>query len=226
LYGKLSKCSFYQSRIHYLGHVISGEGIAVDPAKVEAIMEWPAPTNVSEVRSFMGLAGYYRQFVEGFSKIANPITELQKKNKKFEWKEKGAEAFRRLKELLTTAPILKVPDMDADFLVCTDASKEGLGGVLMQDGGVIAYISRKLRRHEENYATHNLELLAIVYALKVGRHYLIGRKFELKTDHGGLQHIFTQSDLNARQRRWSELLSEYDCEITYIKGTVNRVADA
>jgi hypothetical protein len=226
LYGKLSKCSFYQSRIHYLGHVISGEGIAVDPAKVEAIMEWPAPTNVTEVRSFMGLAGYYRRFVEGFSKIAGPITELQKKNKKFVWTEKCAEAFRRLKELLTTAPILKVPDMDVDFLVCTDASKEGLGGVLMQDGRVIAYISRKLRRHEENYATHDLELLAIVYALKVWRHYLVGRKFELKTDHCGLQHIFTQSDLNARQRRWSELLSEYDFEITYIKGTVNRVADA
>jgi hypothetical protein len=214
------------------------------PAKVEAIMEWPASTNVTEVRSFMGLAGYYRRFVEGFSKIANPIMELQKKNKKFvwtekcaeafrrlkelltTWTEKCAEAFRRLKELLTTALILKVPDMDANFLVCTDASKEGLGGVLMQDGRVIAYISRKLRRHEENYVTHDLELLAIVYALKVWRHYLVGRKFELKTDHCGLQHIFTQSHVNARQRRWSELLSEYDFEITYIKGTVNRVVDA
>ena len=154
-------------------------------------------------------------------KIVNPITELQKKNKKFVWTEKCAEAFQRLKELLTTTPILRVPDMDADFLVCTDASKEGLGGVLMQDERVIAYISRKLRRHEENYATHDLELLAIVYALKVWRHYLIGQKFELKTDHCGLQHIFTQSDLNARQQRWPELLSEYDFEITYIKGTVN-----
>jgi hypothetical protein len=134
LYGKLSKCSFYQSRIQYLGHVISDEGIAVDLAKVEAIMEWPAPMNVTEVRSFMGLSGYYRWFVEGFSKIANPIMELQKKNKKFVWTEECAEAFRRLKELLTIASILKVPDMDADFLVCTDASKEGLGGVLMQDG--------------------------------------------------------------------------------------------
>src|ERR1700678_2399072 len=111
--------------------------------------------------------------------------------------------------------------MDADFLVCTYASKEGLVGVLMQDGRVIAYISRKLRRHEENYATHDLELLAIVYALKVWRHYLIGRKFGLKTDLSALQHILTQSDLNARQRRWSELLSEYNFEITYIKGTVN-----
>jgi hypothetical protein len=122
----------------------------------------------------MGLAGYYRQFIEGFSKIANPIMELQKKNKKFVWSEKCVEEFRRLKELLTSTLILKVPDMDANFLVCIDAYKEGLGGVLMQDGQVITYISRKLRRHEENYATHNLELLAIIYALKVWRHYLVG----------------------------------------------------
>ena len=134
MYEKLSKFLFYQSKIHYLGHVIYGEGIVLDLAKVEAIVEWPMPTNVLEVHSFMGLAGYCRRFVEGFSKIANPITELQKKNKKFVWIEKCAEAFRRLKEVLTTTPILKVPDMDADFLVCTDASKEGLGGVLMQDG--------------------------------------------------------------------------------------------
>jgi hypothetical protein len=134
LYGKLSKCSFYQSRIHYLGHVIFGEGITVDPAKFEDIMEWPALMNVTEVHSFMGLAGYYRWFVEGFSKITNLITELLKKNKKFVWTEKCAEAFQRLKELLTTTPILKDPDMDTDFLLCTYASKEGLGGVLMQDG--------------------------------------------------------------------------------------------
>jgi hypothetical protein len=134
LYGKLSKCSFYQSKIHYLGHVISGEGIALDTTKVKDIMEWSAPTNVPEVCSFVGLAGYYRQFIEGFSKIENMIIELQKKNQKFIWTEKCMEAFRRLKELLTIASILKVHDMDTDFLVCTDTSKEGLGGVLMQDG--------------------------------------------------------------------------------------------
>jgi hypothetical protein len=134
LYGKLSKCSFYQSKIHYLGHVLSDEGIAVDPTKVEAIMESPTPTNVPEVHSFMGLVGYYRWFVEGFSKIENPIMELPKKNKKFVWTKKCTEELQRLKELLTTTPILKVPDMDVDFLVCTDASKEGLGGVLMQGG--------------------------------------------------------------------------------------------
>jgi hypothetical protein len=226
LFGKLSKCSFYQSKIHYLGHVISDKGIAVDPTKVEAIMEWSALKNVSEVHSFVGLVRYYQRFVDGFLKIANPITELQKKNKKFVWIEKCAEAFQRLKELLMTTPILKVPDMDANFLICTDASKEGLGEVLMQYSRVIAYILRKLRKHEENYAMHDLELLAIVYALRVWRHHLIGRKFELKMDHCGLQHIFTQSNLNARQRRWSKLLSEYDFKITYIKGIVKRVADA
>lgn len=226
LYGKLSKCSFYQTKIHYLRHIISGEGIAVDSVKIEAIMEWPTPTNVHEIRSFMGMAGYYRRFVEGFSKIASPITELQRKNKKFIWTEKCEEAFQRLKGLLTTTPILKVSDMEQEFLVCTDASKEGLGCVLMQEGRVIAYASRKLRTHEENYATHDLEMAAIVYALKIWRHYLLGRKFDLRIDHCGLQQIFTQDHLNARQRRWSELISEYDFDITYIKGTINRVVDA
>jgi hypothetical protein len=122
----------------------------------------------------MGLAGYYRWFVESFLKIENPITKLQKKEKNFVWTEKCTEEFRRVKELLTTTSILKVPDMDADFLVCIDTSKKGLGGVLMQDGQVIAYISIKLRMHAENYAMHDLDLLAIVYALRVWRHYIIG----------------------------------------------------
>jgi hypothetical protein len=117
--------------IHYLGHVISDEGITVDPKKVKAIMEWPVSMNVPEVCSFMGLAGYYRWFFEFFLNIENMTTELKKKNKKFVWTEKCAEAFRRLKELLKTTSILKVPDMDANFLVFTDASKEGLGRVLM-----------------------------------------------------------------------------------------------
>jgi hypothetical protein len=197
LYGKLSKCLFYQSKIHYLGHVIFDEGIIVVPARDEAIMEWPAPKNVMKVRSFMGLAGYYRRFVEGFSKITNPITKLQKRNKEFVWTKKFLEAFQRLKELLTTTPMLKVLDIDTNFFVWTDTSKEGLGGVLMQDGRVISYILRKMSRHEENYATHDLELLAIIYALKVWGHYLSGQKFELNMDHYGLQHIFMQSDLNA-----------------------------
>jgi hypothetical protein len=174
LYGKLSKCSFFQKEIHYLGHIISGEGISVDPEKVKAIMEWPVPKNAHEVRSFMGLAGYYRRFVEGFSKIAKPITTLQCKGVRYEWTEECDSAFIELKRLLTSAPILRVSDMEKDFTVCTDASKQGLGAVLMQDGGVIAYASRKLKKHEELYATHDLELAAVMLALKLWRHYLVG----------------------------------------------------
>jgi hypothetical protein len=133
IFGNLSECSFYQSKIHYLGHVISDKGITMDLVKVEDIMEWHVPMKFPEVCSFMGLEGYYRRFIEGFSKIENPITELLKKNNKFVWTEKCVEAFQRLKYMLTTTSILKVSDMNKDFLVCTDASKEGLGGVLMQD---------------------------------------------------------------------------------------------
>jgi hypothetical protein len=123
IYGKLSKSFFYKSKIHYLGNVISGEGIALDPAKVEAIMEWPASMNVAEVHSFMGLVGYYRWFLEVFSNIGNMITKLQNKNKNFFWTEKCEEGFQRLREMLMTTPILKVPDMDGDFLVCTNAPR-------------------------------------------------------------------------------------------------------
>jgi hypothetical protein len=226
LYKKLSKCYFYQLKIHYLGQIISSEGISMDPVKLEAIMEWPAPTNVQEVCIFMGLAGYYRRFVEGFLNIENPIMELQKKKKKFLGTKKWEEPFQRIKDLMMKMSILKFSDMDKEFLVCTIASKEGLGGFLMQVDRVITYILRKLRNHEEKYTTHDLELFTIVYALIFWRHYLIGWKFELKIDHCGLQHIFTQSDLNVRQRCWSKLLSEYNFEIIYIKGTINRVADA
>jgi hypothetical protein len=180
LYAKLSKCSFYQEQIHYLGHIISKDGIVVDPEKIEAIREWSVPKNVTEVRSFMGLAGYYRRFIAGFSRIAHPITSLQRKEKKFQWTEDCERSFQQLKQLLTSAPILRIADLNEDFVVCTDACKEGLGGVLSQNGFVICYESRKLKEHERNYATHDLELAAIVHALKKWRHYLMGRRFELR----------------------------------------------
>jgi hypothetical protein len=226
LYGKLSKCSFFQKKIHYLGHIISGEGIFVDPYKVKAIMEWPMPKNAHKVRSFMGLVDYYYRFVEGFSKIAKPITTLQRKGVRYEWTKECDSAFIKLKRLLTSASILRVSDMEKDFTVYMDASKQGLGAVLMQDGGVISYASRKLKKYEELYATHDLELVAVMLAMKLWRHYLVGRKFELKIDHQSLKHLFTQRDLNARKRRWSEFMSEYDFGISYIKGKDNVVADA
>jgi hypothetical protein len=206
LYGKLSKCSFFQKEIHYLGHIISGEGIFVDPEKVKAIMEWSVPKNAHEVRSFMGLAGYYRRFVEGLSKIEKPITTLQRKGVRYKWTKECDSAFIELKRLLTSEPILRVLDMEKDFTVYMNSLKQGLGAVLMQDVGVIAYASRKLKKHEEIYATHDLELAVVMLALKLWRHYLVGRNFELKMDHQSLKHLFTQRDLNSRQRRWSEFI--------------------
>eukprot|EP00253_Pinus_taeda_P023407 PITA_23407 len=148
LYAKFSKCDFFKEEIQYLGHVITKDGIVVDPEKIKAIMDWPVPKDVADVQSFMGLAGYYRRFVEGFSKVAFPITSLQKKGRAFHWTPNCQKSFEQLKHLLTTAPILSIADPHKDYVVCTDASKEGLGGVLMQEGRVIAYESRKLKEHE------------------------------------------------------------------------------
>ena len=131
--------NFFQSKIQYLGHIMLGEGISVDPTKIQAIVDWPTPTTVSEIHSFMGLAGYYRRFVQNFSRIAHPITSLQRKGKKFVWTEKCKEDFWKLKDLLTSVPILVVLDPVGDFMVCTYASLEGIGAVLMQNGRVIAY---------------------------------------------------------------------------------------
>lgn len=150
LYANPKKCDFFKTEIIYLGHIITREGIAVDPSKIRAIVEWPAPTNVSKVRSFMGLASYYQRSVANFLNIAHPITSLQRKGKKFVWSEKCEEAFQQLKKRLTSAPVLAMPDSSKEFVVCTDASVDGLGGVLMQDGRVIAYEFRKLKDHEIN----------------------------------------------------------------------------
>jgi hypothetical protein len=148
LYAKFDKCDFYQKEIQYLGHVISSEGISVDREKIKSIMEWPIPKDVADIWSFMGITGYYYRFIEGFSKIAYPITSLQKKGTKFNWSQKCQDSFNKLNELLTSVPILKVADPDKDFTVCIDASKEGLGGVLTQEGHVICYESRKLKEQE------------------------------------------------------------------------------
>nr|XP_051201628.1 uncharacterized protein LOC127315153 [Lolium perenne] len=189
-------------------------------------MEKKAPTNQTEVRAFLGLAGYYRKFVEGFSSIARPLTQLLKKDKKFEWTDKCEASFQELKKRLVTAPVLTMPDITKDFDVYCDASKLGLGSVLMQEGKVIAYLSRQLRPHEMNYPTHDLELAAVVHALKTWRHYLVGNRCEIYTDHKSLKYIFTQRELNMRQSRWMELIKDYDLGIHYHPGKANVVADA
>ncbi|GJW45336.1 putative reverse transcriptase domain-containing protein [Tanacetum coccineum] len=226
LYTKFSKCEFWINTVKFLDHVIDSSGIHVDPAKIEAVKSWASPTTHSEIRQFLGLAGYYRRFIEGFSKIAKPMTELTQKNQKFDWGEEQEEAFQLLKQKLCAAPILALPEGSDDFVVYCDASIKGLGAVLMQRMKVIAYASRQLKIHEKNYTTHDLELGAVVFALKIWRHYLYGTKCVVFTDHKSLQHILDQKDLNMRQRRWIELLSDYDCEIRYHPGKANVVADA
>ena len=226
LFAKLSKCDFWLKEVSFLGHIVSAEGIRVDPVKIEAIVNWKPPRNVTKIRSFLGLAGYYQRFVQGFSVIASSLTRLLRKGVKFEWDDKCQSNFERLKEILVEAPVLIQPTSGRDYTVYSDASRIGLGCVLMQDGKVVAYASRQLKPHEQNYLTHDLELEAVVFALKIGRHYLYGEKCRIFTDHKSLKYLLTQKDLNLRQRRWLELLKDYDCIIDYHPGKANVVADA
>ncbi|GJY17567.1 putative reverse transcriptase domain-containing protein [Tanacetum coccineum] len=179
LYAKFSKCDFWLDSVQFLGHVIDRSGVHVDPAKIEAIKSWAAPTTPTEVRQFLGLAGYYRRFIKGFSLISKPLTKLTQKNKKYEWGKEEEEAFQTLKQKLCSAPILALPEGTKDFVVYCDASLKGYGAVLMQREKVIAYASRQLKVHKENYTTHDLELGAVVFALRLWRHYLYGTKMLL-----------------------------------------------
>nr|ABA93974.2 retrotransposon protein, putative, Ty3-gypsy subclass [Oryza sativa Japonica Group] len=194
LYAKFSKCDFWLKEVQFLGHIVNAQGVAVDPANVESVTKWTPPRTVTQVRSFLGLAGYYRRFIENFSKIAKPMTQLLKKEEKFIWSAECNRSFEELKRRL--------------------------------DGKVVSYASRQLRPHEGNYPTHDLELAAVVHALKIWRHYLIGNRCEVYTDHKSLKYIFTQPDLNLRQRRWLELIKDYDMGIHYHPGKANVVADA
>ena len=205
---------------------MSARGIRVDPVKIEAIVNWKPPRNVTEVRSFLGLAGYYQRFVQGFSVIASSLTRLLRKGVKFEWDDKCQSSFKRLKEILVEAPVLIQPTSGRDYTVYSDALRIGLGCVFMQDGKVVAYASRQLKPHEQNYPTHDLELAAVVFALKIWRHYLYGEKCRIFTDHKSLKYLLTQKDLNLRQRRWLALFKDYDCIIDYHLGKANVVADA
>ena len=226
LYAKFSKCEFWLDSVKFLGHTISSDGISVDPTKVQEVMDWESPISVHQIRSFLGLAGYYRRFITDFSRIAKPMTELLKKGVKFVWNDKCEEAFQTLKARLTTAPVLSTPDSTKPFDVYCDASGTGLGCVLMQDNRVISYASRALRNHEKNYPTHDLELAAVIHALKIWRHHLMGTHCNIYTVHKSLKYIFTQADLNMRQRRWLELIKDYDLEVHYHPGKANVVADA
>ena len=192
LYAKLSKCEFLLREVSFLRHIVSEEGIQVDPKKVEVIIEWKPLRNVIEVRSFLGLAGYYRRFVKGFSMTAAPMTRLLQKNVKFEWSEKCQVNFDKLKAFLTEASVLTEPTYDKEYVLFSDASLNGLRCVLTQEGKVVAYDSRQLKLHEKNYPTHDLELAAIVFALKIWRHYLYGEKCFIYIDQKSLKYFPSQ----------------------------------
>ncbi|GJY42060.1 putative reverse transcriptase domain-containing protein [Tanacetum coccineum] len=190
------------------------QGIHVDPAKIEAVKNWASPTTPTEIRQFLGIACYYQRFIEGFSKIAKSLTKLTQKNKKYIWGENQESAFQLLKQKLCEALTLALPEGNDDFVVYCDASHQGLGAVLMQRENFIAYASRQLKPHEENYTTHDLELGVVVFALKIWRHYLYGTKCIMFTDHKSLQHTLDQKELNMKQRCCLELLADYDYRLT------------
>nr|GEW16870.1 putative reverse transcriptase domain-containing protein [Tanacetum cinerariifolium] len=212
-----------EEHVEHLRHVINGNRIHVDPSKIKVVKNYNAFRTLIKVRLFLGLAGYYRRFVEKFSKIAKSLNTLTQKCKTFDWGEEQELTFQTLKDKLCNAPILALPDRPEDFVVYCDASGIGLGCVLMQRGKVIAYVSRQLKIHEKNYTTHDLELGAVMFALTIWRHYLYGIKSVVYTDHKSLQYIFSQKELNMRQHHWIEMFSDYDCEIRYHPGKANVV---
>ncbi|KAH0765914.1 hypothetical protein KY285_001785 [Solanum tuberosum] len=197
LYAKFSKCEFWLKSVTFLGHIVSGDGIRIDTQKIEVVQNWPRTTSPTDIRSFLGLARYYKRFVEGFSSISSPLTKLTQKTVKFQWSEACEKSFQELKRQLTTSP----------------------------NGKVIAYTSRQLKVHEKNYPTHDLELAAVVFALKIWRHYLYGVHVDVFTDHRSLTYVFSQKELNLRHIRWLELLKDYDMSILYHPGKANIVVD-
>jgi hypothetical protein len=195
LYAKSSKCEFWLTKVAFLGHVSSIGGVSIDPSNVKDVLNWMSPMNDSEIRSFLGLAGYYRRFIKDFSKIAKPMMKLLEKNKNIEWTEECQASFEELKKCLTLA-VLVLLDLTRMFDIYCDASRRGLGCVLMQEGQMVCYASQQLRKHEENYPTHDLELAIGVHAFEIWRHYLIGHRCEIYSEHKSLKYIFTQNDLN------------------------------
>ena len=226
LYAKFSKCEFWLIEVRFLGHVVSALSVSVDPEKFEAVMSWERPKSVFKIRSFLGLARYYKRFIEDFSRLAAPMMRLTRKEIKFDWDDRCKEAFQELKRRLTSAPILIVPKRGHGYTVYCDASRAKLGCVSMQSGRVVAYDSRQLKNHETNYPTHDTELAAVVFALKILRHYLYGEEFEVYSYHKSLTYIFTQWDLNMRQHRWMEFLEDYEFTLHYHPSKANVEFDA
>jgi hypothetical protein len=216
------KCEFLKTELSYLGHVVTNEGVKPDPEKVRAIIDFPTPLNTTGVKSFLGLAGYYRKFIPQFSKIAKPLNDLLKKNNQWQWEQKQIDSFGLLKTILTQEPVLQYPDFTQPFILTTDASGFAVGAVLSQgkigQDKPISFASRTLNRAEENYSTIEKELTAIVWACRHYRPYLLGRPFTIVTDHKPLTWMFSMKDPSSRLLRWRLLLEEFDCRVEYKAG--------
>jgi hypothetical protein len=231
LYGKLSKSVFFTDQLEYLGHVITPNGISPNPDLIKAILQFPRPQSLKALQSFLGLANYYRRFVEGYSGIVAPLTSVMGKHsgtRPIEWTDEMMHAFEEVKVKLTTYPCLRIPDPEGEFEVTTDASDDAkaVGAVLTQNGHPVAFESKKLDVHQLNYSVHDKEMFAIIYALDKWRAFLLGKHFKIYTDHRSLVFFKTQSNLNQRQLRWQEKAADFDCEILYKPGKENHVADA
>ncbi|KAJ9539062.1 LOW QUALITY PROTEIN: hypothetical protein OSB04_031795 [Centaurea solstitialis] len=215
LYAKFSKCDFWLQEVQFIGHLVNREGIKVDPAKVEAVMKWEVPKTPTKIRSFLGFSGYYQRFNQDFSKIAVPLTRLTHKNVKFMWGDEQQVAFELLRGKLCKAPVLTLLEGIEDMTVYCDASYHGLRVNATWEV-----------THEANYPTHDLELAAVVFALKLWRHYFYGVKCSIYADHKSLWYFLDQQNLNMRQRRWLDVVKDSDCKILYHSGKANVVADA
>ena len=230
LKAKMSKCQFGRREIKYLGHVLSAKGIATDPDKIKVIKNLPNPTNVTEVRSFLGMVGYYRRFIPSFAELSEPLNKLLKKNAKFNWTTECTHSVNQFKSLLISAPILRRPDFTKPFQIVCDASNVGIGAVLEQldskgEHYTIAYWSKTLNSAERNYHTSERELLAVVMSIKHFKHYVGGTKFIVYTDHNALTHLNTAKNLEGRLQRWALFLQEYNPIIKYRKGKDQGSAD-
>ena len=225
MYARLHKCSFFQERVEYLGFEVSAQGVQPSPEKVRTIVEWPRPQSVKDVRSFLGLAGFYRRFIKQFSLKARPLTDLTKEKTTWQWTEKEENSFCNLKKSLVIAPVLRMPNFDLSFIVTTDASLVSVGAILEQDFGQglqpVAYESRKLNPAETRYSAYERELLGIVWAIGKWRHYLEGRHFIVQTDHSSLKHLPNQPSVSRRIWKWVSILQGYDIDIRHIPGKVN-----
>jgi len=226
LFGNIEKCIFCTQRVSFLGYVVTPQGIEVDSSKIDAIREWPTPTTVTQIRSFLGLAGFYRRFVRDFSSIAAPLHELTKKGAPFAWGDSQEVAFNTLKDKLTHAPLLQLPDFNKVFELECDASGIGLGAVLLQEGKPVAYFSEKLSGANLRYSTYDKELYALVRTLQTWQHYLWHREFIIHSDHEALKHIRTQTNLNRRHANWVEFIESFPYIIKHKNGKENVIADA